>query len=96
MQFECINILIIIVLTVAAECSTSAKTSKTIPQTQTLKTCIEAGSKWAKNSQEYAKRLSAVQNMLIGTAYPIAMVDQPDFKQMVHTLDPKFTLPGIY
>ena len=31
---------------------------------------------------------------LISSGYPVTMVDDPAFKEMISTLDPKFSLPG--
>jgi hypothetical protein len=36
----------------------------------------------------------AVQDLIIDTGYPIAMIDQPAFRELVSVLDPKFKMCG--
>jgi len=50
--------------------------------------------KWEENSREHNTRLDAVKIMLITSGYSVTMVDHPDFRKMVRTLDPKFKLTG--
>ena len=66
-------------------------------QTQTMESCIShARLVWAADSPQYRQRLSAVQNMLVESAYPVTIVDQPVFRSMITTLDPKFKIPHKY
>lgn len=50
---------------------------------------------WDKNSAEYQRKLNSILQFLISSGYPVTMVDDPAFKEMISTLDPKFSLPGM-
>ncbi len=49
---------------------------------------------WGTKSNEYEKRLHALLEMLITTGYPITMIDNPEFRVMISTFNPKFRMPG--
>lgn len=49
---------------------------------------------WQKDSFQFTCRVDAVRDMIIRSGYPVTIVDEPYFKEMTKTLDPKFVLPG--
>ena len=61
---------------------------------QSLKAFVGSHAVWDKDSVEYKLRLDAVRAMVVGSSIPVSLMDQDDFRRMIHTLDPKFTLPG--
>lgn len=62
---------------------------------QSLEQCVHRrATAWHSDSNEYKKRVSSLLNMLISTGYPLALVDQPSFRDLMHTMDPKFVMPG--
>jgi len=76
----------------AAEWSGDGEPAKKV---QTLKSCLQRRIvKWPADSQEYKDRIRSVMNMVIDTNLPLAVVDHASFKDMVNTLDTKFSLPG--
>jgi len=62
---------------------------------QTLQECIQRRIvTWARDPLEHKQRIDGVLEMLIGTCYPVTMVDHPSFREMVKLMDVKFDLPG--
>jgi hypothetical protein len=49
---------------------------------------------WGTTSPEYVQRRRSVMDMIVATGYPSSMLDQPSFRMMMTTLDPKFKPPG--
>ena len=50
---------------------------------------------WPTESHRYKERLESVLKMIIDIDYPVTIVDQPAFRVMMFTMDPKFKLPDI-
>ena len=74
--------------------STSSRNSgKT--KTQTIRESFEHRiTAWPMESSEYQVRQDSVIEMIVNTSYPMVLLDQPSFRKMIKTLDPKFKLPG--
>lgn len=51
---------------------------------------------WPKDSVEHRRRVKSVINVVVSTGYPVRLVDQPSFRQMITVMDPKFKMPGQY
>lgn len=63
---------------------------------QTITDCVNRELKhWSADSAQHNQRLTAVQDFIIESGYPVTMVDQPSFRSMITTLDSKFKMPGI-
>lgn len=78
----------------AGECSmANYKDKKSNPQS--IATLLDKKLEWGKNSTEYKARILALKQMIIGTGSTISLLDHPDFRQLMKTLDPRFKLPGI-
>ncbi|XP_065664432.1 E3 SUMO-protein ligase ZBED1-like [Hydra vulgaris] len=74
--------------------STSSQNSgKT--KTETIRESFEHRiTAWPTESSEYQVRQDSVIEMIVNTSYPMVLLDQPSFRKMIKTLDPKFKLPG--
>ncbi|XP_065673895.1 uncharacterized protein LOC136090846 [Hydra vulgaris] len=74
--------------------STSSQNSgKT--KTQTIRESFEHRiTAWPTESSEYQVRQDSVIEMIVNTSYPMVLLDQPSFRKMIKTFDPKFKLPG--
>lgn len=66
-------------------------------ETQTLQSCIDRRIlKWPAESVQHEQRITALEDLVIESAYPVTMVDQPAFITLVSKLDPKFKMPRMY
>jgi len=64
-------------------------------QSQTLQACIQRRViEWPDDSAENKQRQEGVMNMIVSTGYPVALLDQPSFRDMIKIMDPKFKVPG--
>ena len=64
-------------------------------KSQSLQDCLKRRIvKWSNDSVEHKQRMTAVLDMLISTGYPVTLVDQPSFRTLMKTMDPKFAVPG--
>lgn len=69
------------------------------PSTPSITNYMSRGSQastWSTNSSEYDRRLESLLRWLINSGNPVTIVDQEDFREMLHTMDPKFKSPGKY
>jgi hypothetical protein len=61
----------------------------------TLQECLNRRQQsWLKTSAEHRQRQDSLMKMFISTGYPLALLDNSAFRNMLQTLDPKFTAPS--
>lgn len=75
----------------------SGQASSLKPQSQTLGECLQRRIvSWPNDSAEHRRRIQSVVNVVASTGYPVKIVDEPSFRAMIATLDPKFKMPGWF
>jgi len=60
----------------------------------TLKSFTENSGFWAGDQHKCCA--DSVCNTFIATSTPLSLLDHPDFRDMMHTVAPKFKIPGIH
>lgn len=67
------------------------------PKVQTITDCYQRHIvACGTESPEYKKRCHSVMDVIISTGYPTSLLDQPSFRNLMITLDPKFKPPGRF
>ena len=62
---------------------------------QTLRECLSKKVvSWQTDSLEYKQRLNSICDVMTDTGYPLALIDNKSFKDMLRTFDPKFQPPA--
>ena len=62
----------------------------------TLTECFKKNNIYLPSSKEYKDRGSAIERVIIGTGYPIALLDKPSFRAMLSTYDSKCQVFGEF
>ena len=59
----------------------------------TIKECLGKGKKLSKDSWEFKQRTRSVSECLAKEMLPLNTVDRAGFRAMLHTFNPRYTLP---
>ena len=63
---------------------------------QSLEQCLHRQVvSWSADSNEHKQRVQGVFDMIVCSGYPVTLVDQPAFREIIRTLDNKFSPPGL-